>query len=63
MKEITAREGYYLTQCADVEDRIFVKAIKGVNVNEEDWREATAEEKGMYEIIINQKNDAAEARG
>lgn len=47
MKEIKAREGYYLTQSADVDDenRIFVTAIKGANVNEVDWREATAEER------------------
>lgn len=51
MKEIRAREGYYLTQSTEVEDRIFVKAIKGANINESDWREATEEEKQKYEII------------
>ena len=46
MKEIKAREGYYLTQVQDdVIDRIFVTIIKGKNVKEEDWREATLEEK------------------
>ena len=54
MKEIKAREGCYLTQSADVamENRVFVTAIKGANVNENDWREATAEEieaKAQYE--------------
>ena len=49
MKEIRAREGYYLTQSAEVDDRIFVKAIKGATINETDWREATAEEKEAYE--------------
>ena len=49
MKELKSREGYYLTQSADVEDRIFVTAIKGANVNESDWREATAEEKDAFE--------------
>lgn len=49
MKEIKARNGYYLTQTQEVEDRIFVTAIKGANINEEDWREATAEEKEEYE--------------
>lgn len=46
MKEIKAREGYYLTQSADVadENRMFVIAIKGANINEADWREDTAEE-------------------
>lgn len=49
MKEIKSREGYYLTQSADVADRIFVTAIKGENINESDWREATEEEKEAYE--------------
>lgn len=50
MKEIRATEGYYLTQVAEVgEDRIYVTAIKGVNVNESDWREATLAEKEEYE--------------
>ena len=51
IKEIKAREGYYLTQSADVanEDRIFITAIKGENVNESDWREATQEEKDEFE--------------
>ena len=52
MKEIKSREGYYLTQSADVakEDRMFIAAIKGVNVNESDWREATQEEKEAHEF-------------
>ena len=49
MKEIKSREGYYLTQSAEVENRIFVTALKGANINESDWREATAEEKEAYE--------------
>lgn len=51
MKEIKAREGYYLTQSADVakEERIYITAVKGVNVNESDWREATQEEKDEFE--------------
>lgn len=61
MKEIKARDGYYLTQSADVadENRIFVTAIKGANVNEEDWREATAEERDAHinkmTIIANEE--------
>ena len=52
MKEIKARDGYYLTQSADVtEGRIFVSVIKGANVDEADWREATKEEKEEYEKI------------
>lgn len=58
MTELKSREGYYLTQAADVADgRVFITAIKGVNVREEDWREATAEEKEEYEKMINQQNE------
>lgn len=58
MTEIKAREGYYLTQSADVanEDRIFITAIKGVNVNESDWREATEEEKTAFERAQEEKS-------
>lgn len=50
MKEIKAREGYYLTQVAEVgNDRLFVTALKGANINEDDWREATEAEKMGYE--------------
>lgn len=51
MKEIKSREGYYLTQSADVanENRMYITAIKGANVNEADWREATQEEKDEFE--------------
>jgi hypothetical protein len=54
MKELKSREGYYLTQAQEVEGRIFVTAIKGMNVNESDWREASQAEKEEYEReIIN----------
>lgn len=54
MKEIKSREGYYLTQVNEVEERIFVTAIKGANINESDWREASQAEKEEYEReIIN----------
>jgi hypothetical protein len=50
MKEIKAREGYYLTQIAEVSnDRLFITALKGANINESDWREATEEEKIAFE--------------
>lgn len=49
MKEIKAKEGMYLTQVKEVEDRIFVKALKGANINEADWRDSTLEEKEEYE--------------
>lgn len=52
MKEIKAREGYYLTQAKEVDDRVFITAIKGVNILESDWREATTDEKDEYEKSI-----------
>lgn len=58
MKEIKAKDGSYLTQSADIadENRIFVTAIKGANVNEADWREATEEEREKYiESFSNEK--------
>jgi hypothetical protein len=58
MKEIKAKEGMYLTQNAEVGDnRIFITAIKGANVNEADWREATEEEKETYEKMFNTDNE------
>lgn len=50
MKEIKAKEGYYLTQVAEVgDDRLFITALKGANINESDWREASEEEKIAFE--------------
>jgi hypothetical protein len=50
MKEIKAREGYYLTQVGNVgSERVYITALKGANINEDDWREATEEEKMGYE--------------
>jgi hypothetical protein len=60
MKELKSREGYYLTQAQEVEDRVFVTAIKGMNVNEADWREATQEEKEAYEKAQEEKAEKAE---
>ena len=58
MKELKARDGYYLTQKSDnVENRIFVTAIKGMNISESDWREATIEEKEEYENSIEYGNE------
>lgn len=57
MKEIKAREGYYLTQSAEVgEDRLFITALKGASINEEDWREATEEEKIAFENALENLN-------
>ena len=61
MKEIKAKEGHYLTQSAEVgEDRIYIVAIKGVNVNEADWRDATLEEKEEYERQIEEAREQLE---
>ena len=51
MKEIKSREGYYLTQSADIpkEERIYITAIKGANISESDWREASLDEKEVFE--------------
>ena len=59
MKELKANEGYYLTQSADVanEERIYITVIKGVNVNESDWREATEEEKVEWERAQEPQTD------
>ena len=57
MKELKSREGYYLTQSADVtkEERVFITAIKGLNIIESEWREATLEEKEEFEkSLINE---------
>ena len=46
-----------MTQSADVanEDRMYITAIKGMNVNEYDWREATQEEKDAFEKAQEEK--------
>lgn len=48
MKEIKAKEGYYLSQVGENGERIYVTAITGANVNEADWRDASAEEQEAY---------------
>ena len=61
MKELKSREGYYLTQSNEVgENRIFITAIKGENVKESDWREATEEEKEAYEKAQEEKAEKDE---
>ena len=60
MKEIIAKEGHYLTQSAEVVDeRLFLTAIKGETINENDWREATEEEKLAFE---EQQENARKAK-
>ena len=49
MKEIKSTEGYYLTQVEEVgEERVFLTAIKGVNVNAFNWKEVPASEKEAW---------------
>ena len=59
MKEIKAREGHYLTQVGNVgNDRLYLTALKGANINEEDWREATEEEKNTFEEAMRAEEEA-----
>lgn len=59
MKEIKSREGYYLTQVAEVgNDRLYVTALKGANIIEADWREATEEEKNTFEEAMRAEEEA-----
>ena len=62
MKELKAKEGYYLTQSTEVsnEERMYITAIKGVNVNESDWREATTEEKEAFEADLEKLQEQLE---
>lgn len=47
----------YLTQAKeDIKDRIYVTIIKGQNVREEDWREATRKEKEEYERSMEEES-------
>lgn len=48
MKEIKAKEGHFLTPKSGNGERIYVTAITGANVNESDWRDASAEEQEAY---------------
>lgn len=59
MKEIKAREGYYLTQVGNVGTaRIYITALKGANIIESDWREATEEEKNTFEEAMRAEEEA-----
>ena len=48
MKEIHAKEGHYLSQTSENGERIYVTAVTGANINEADWRDASAEEQEAY---------------
>jgi hypothetical protein len=61
MKEIKARKGYYLTQVGNVgAARVYITALKGANIREEDWREATEAEKQDYEAKETKKEEGIE---
>ena len=60
IKELKANEGRYLTQVAEVgNDRLFITALKGANINEADWLEATEEEKAAFENEHKAKEEEA----
>lgn len=61
MKEIKAIEAFgtpYMTQSAEVEleQRLFVTAISGKVVTENDWRGATAKEKAEWQKEMEKLN-------
>ena len=56
MKEIKATEGYCLSQTGENGERIYVTAIKGVNINESDWRNASQEEQEAYTDLEGYNN-------
>ena len=64
MKEIHAKEGHYLSQTSENGERIYVTAIKGVNINESDWREASQEEQEAYTDLdgCNNYNEVLSAK-
>lgn len=60
MKEIKAVEAFgtqYMTQAKEVEleQRLFVSAISGINITISNWRGATAEEKAEWQKEMDKK--------
>lgn len=51
MNKITAKEGKYLTQVAElpIEERMFVREVSGIIATSEYFREATSEEIAEWE--------------
>lgn len=49
--QLTATEGMYLTQVnlENESSRVFVTKVMGDDINIEDWREATVEERDAWE--------------
>ena len=48
MTEIKAKDGHFLAQVGENGERIYVTAVTGANINEADWRDASAEEQEAY---------------
>lgn len=48
MKEIKAKDGHFLAQVGENGERLYVTAVTGANINEADWRDASAEEQEAY---------------
>jgi hypothetical protein len=70
MKEIKSAEGHYLSRIGEHGERIYVSAIKGANINETDWRQATQEEQeaytdldgcNNYDEVLEVKKEASDA--
>jgi hypothetical protein len=64
MKEIKSTEGRYFSRTGENGERIYVTAIKGVNVNESDWRMANKEEQEAYTDLdgCNNYDEVLEAK-
>lgn len=64
MKEIKSTEGHYLSRLGENGERIYITAIKGVNVNESDWRMASQEEHEAYTDLdgCNNYDEVLEAK-
>ena len=69
MKEIKAKDGHFLAQVGENGERIYVTAVVGANINEADWRDASAEEQeaytdlegcNNYDEVLAVKNEMAE---
>lgn len=69
MKEIKAKDGHFLAQMGENGERIYVTAVTGANINEADWRDASAEEQeaytdlegcNSYDEVLAVKNEMAE---
>lgn len=56
MKEIKAKQGHFLSQIRENGERVYVTAIKGVNINESDWRDASQEEQEAYTDLYGCNN-------